>query len=391
MPFASTKTARRFGDLAILESHTPDSAQILRSLAKVNQDILYICEISEQGSLYGGYELAAYLGYTPREISRMTDTGVLGLVHPDDQLKLDTRMACFASDEIVETQYRLRHAGGDWRWFYSRETVIERYDDGSPWQILGAARDITRLRRAVELVPENKKLASALRRERELTQLKNDFMTVVSHELRTPLTVIMSSSEMLDRYFDQLSPARRKQCLDLIRAQIQDMRDLLDTMALFARFQKCAPQPVDLQHFCRNIAEEFSLPARGKAVSIQLAMEGDLNRVEVDPNLVYHITANLLSNAVKYSPAGGEVLFLVWRSGGDVFLQISDRGIGIPADELDHIFQTFHRADNVGSVGGKGLGLKIVRDYVALHGGMVKVESVEGQGSTFTVRLPAGG
>lgn len=391
MPFATAKTAKRFGDLPTLKQHPPDSVRLLRSIAKVHQDILYICEVSEQGSFYGSYELAAYLGYSAHDIEKLGDIGILAVVHPDDWAKLSARLPCFAGDDIVETQYRMRHAGGDWRWFYSREMVIDRYADGSPSQILGIARDITRLRRAIELVPENKKLASALQQERELTQLKNDFLTTVSHELRTPLTVIMSSSDMLDRYFDQLSAVRRKQCLDLIRMQIQDMRDLLDTMALFTRFQKCDPQPVDLQRFCQNILEEFMSPARNNDVNIQLAMEGDLTRVAVDINLVYHILANLLSNAVKYSPPGSEVLFLVWRSGGDVFFQVSDRGIGIPADSIEHIFETFHRASNVGTTVGKGLGLKIVRDYVALHGGMVKVESVEGQGSTFTVRLPIGG
>ncbi|MBI5671043.1 MAG: PAS domain-containing sensor histidine kinase [Chloroflexi bacterium] len=391
MPFASAKTAKRFGDLPTLRQHPPDSVRLLRSIARVHQDILYICEISEQGTFYGSYELAAYLGYSPLDIHNMGENGVLTVVHPDDQAKLTVRLAGFDSDEIVETQYRMRHSGGDWRWFYSRETVVERYADGSPRQILGVARDITRLRRAVELVPENKKLASALQQERELTRLKNDFMTTVSHELRTPLTVIMSSSEMLDRYFDQLSPVRRKQCLDLIRAQIQDMRDLLDTMALFTRYQQCEPQSVDLQHLCQNLVEEYLSPSRNHGVRIQLTAEGDLSCLLLDPNLVYHILANLLSNAIKYSLPEGEVLFLVWRSGADVFFQISDQGIGIPEDDLNHIFDTFYRADNVGTSVGKGLGLKIVRDYVALHGGDVVVESIEGQGSTFTVRLPAGG
>jgi signal transduction histidine kinase len=104
--------------------------------------------------------------------------------------------------------------------------------------------------------------------------------------------------------------------------------------------------------------------------------------------LLRHIFSNLLSNALKYSPQGGRVLFRVTADEEGVLLEVSDQGIGIPEDELGHLFESFHRASNVGSIPGTGLGLAIVRNAVDMHGGSLTVRSQAGAGSCFTVRLP---
>jgi signal transduction histidine kinase len=110
-----------------------------------------------------------------------------------------------------------------------------------------------------------------------------------------------------------------------------------------------------------------------------------------DENLLRHIFSNLLSNAFKYSPQGQEVLFHVREEGGGVVFDVIDQGIGIPASEIAHLFESFHRASNVGNIPGTGLGLSIVKKSVELHGGTIEVTSQAGDapdhGTHFVVRL----
>ena len=108
-----------------------------------------------------------------------------------------------------------------------------------------------------------------------------------------------------------------------------------------------------------------------------------------DEKLLRHIFGNLLSNAIKYSPQGGRVVFEVRREEGATVFRVADQGIGIPPDEIAHLFESFHRASNVGSIPGTGLGLAIVKNAVEVHGGHIAVESRLGAGTTFTVRLPS--
>jgi signal transduction histidine kinase len=115
---------------------------------------------------------------------------------------------------------------------------------------------------------------------------------------------------------------------------------------------------------------------------------GDCEPALMDQSLVFEIVTNLLSNAVKYSPDGGTIHFHVWCSQDTAFLKIQDQGIGIPEEDQKYVFESFHRASNVDTIRGAGLGLSIVRHAVNLHGGTIQLESVEGAGSTFTIALP---
>ncbi|NBX21089.1 MAG: ATP-binding protein, partial [Betaproteobacteria bacterium] len=124
---------------------------------------------------------------------------------------------------------------------------------------------------------------------------------------------------------------------------------------------------------------------------IQMAMElpQDTDVYLVDEVLIRNIVGNLLSNAIKYSPHGGQVTLRVTPRPGELVITVSDQGIGIPLADQPQLFESFHRASNVGNISGTGLGLAIVRDAVQCHGGSISLESTPGQGSTFTVVLTA--
>ena len=117
-------------------------------------------------------------------------------------------------------------------------------------------------------------------------------------------------------------------------------------------------------------------------------MEEEKEQPLMDEKLLRHILTNLLSNAVKYSPQGGNVYFNLSSHNGEAIFQIKDEGIGIPPADLKQLFQSFHRAKNVGKIPGTGLGLAIVKQCVDLHAGTIDVSSEVGVGTTFTVKIP---
>lgn len=234
-------------------------------------------------------------------------------------------------------------------------------------------------------------LLRALAREKELGQLKTNFVSMVSHEFRTPLGVILSSAEILDAYLEKLEPTERRQHLDSIRKNTRRMADLMEEVLLLgmvdAGKMDFKPALLDLQVFCRRIVEEVTAATEAKCpVRLTLA-EGCADGFG-DERLLRHIYGNLLSNAVKYSSHGRPVEFALTRQGTDCLAVIRDYGRGIPPEDLNWLFNAFHRASNARDLPGTGLGLTIVKRCVELHDGWVGVASRLGEGTTVTVRLP---
>jgi signal transduction histidine kinase len=257
---------------------------------------------------------------------------------------------------------------------------------------------LRRHRRLIEDFSRTEALALSreqeLRIEREVGQLKSSFVSMVSHEFRTPLGITMSAVELLRNYRDRLLPAKQNELLDDIHDSTRHMSDLMEQVLLLGRVEAgklgCKPAPVDLPALVEKLADETASATRLKC-PVHVRPEGELGGARADESLVRHILGNLVANAVKYSPAGTPVELGVRRDGDSAVFRISDRGIGIPAAELPQLFQAFSRASNVGDIPGSGLGLVIVKRCVDLHGGAITVESRPGEGSAFTVRLPAFG
>jgi signal transduction histidine kinase len=229
-----------------------------------------------------------------------------------------------------------------------------------------------------------------LARERELSELKSEFVSLVSHEFRTPLEIIMSSIDNLARYHDRLVPEKRQQLLKTVNKAVRRMSGMMEEVLVLGRLETDRmtfhSAPFDLRSFCQRVCDEIE-SAMGRQSRIHLDLNGTPEMAEGDEGLLRHIFTNLLSNAVKYSPPDGPVDFVVRREGGDAVCRIIDRGCGIPEADQKRVFQAFHRGSNVGQVPGTGLGLLIVQRCVQLHGGEIEFTSSPGQGTTFTVRL----
>lgn len=264
-------------------------------------------------------------------------------------------------------------------------------DEGKLIGIVSVNRDITDLMKAQQEQQAAEQMRLELEKQTELVKMKEDFISIVSHEFRTPLSVIVSSSDLIQNYLDRMPRERQMKHLEVIQDQAKFMTALLDDVLTInkARAGKLDFNPVmvDLTTFCQETLERIQAVDNGKHQFI-FEHEGDLAHVRLDVKLLQHILVNLLSNAVKYSPDGGEVRLQVAREQDAIVLQVSDQGIGIPAETLPHLYEPFHRAKNTGDIGGTGLGLAIVKESVDFHKGTISYDSEVGIGTTVTVRLP---
>jgi signal transduction histidine kinase len=214
---------------------------------------------------------------------------------------------------------------------------------------------------------------------------------MTSHEFRTPLSVIMSSSEMLEAYAARWPKQKKAEHFARIRSAALGMTRMLDAILMIGRSDagllKFNPRPLEIGRFCGDVLSAIG-DATGQRQRVVYRGPADGERVIADEILLRHVLENLLGNALKYSGSDSPVELDVTRENGELILRVHDRGIGISEDDQRHLFESFHRGTNVGSVSGTGLGLAIVRGATELHGGSVSVHSEVGVGTSFTVRIP---
>jgi signal transduction histidine kinase len=222
-------------------------------------------------------------------------------------------------------------------------------------------------------------------------QRRSEFVSMMSHDFRNPLCTILLSTELLKNSDQKLTPAQKKSIFQRIKAAGNNMVQLLDEIILVGKADldqlKCVPAPLNLVNFCEQLVENIQ-ESTGNENRIVLAIKGDISHTLWDEHLLRHILSNLLTNAVKYSPNGGRVHLTIIAEEHQVKFQVQDQGIGIPSPDQKRLFQAFQRASNVGEIEGTGLGLAIVQRCVEACQGSVLVESVPGEGTTFTVILP---
>ncbi|AUD07574.1 histidine kinase [Spirosoma pollinicola] len=270
------------------------------------------------------------------------------------------------------------------------------------WRIKGIqARQVTlqnqvneQIRQTTQQKQTELVLQQSLEREKELNQLKSQFVATASHEFRTPLTTISSSAHLISMYLAKpqhiATPAIEKH-LKVIARQVKNVDELLTDLLTMGTIEagKVTSQPrwVDISGLCQQvIASHFSHQRDGRVV--QLSVQGVAYTTFLDEKLLGHTLINLLSNAFKYSQSDPHLVLCYTTEA--VMIQVIDWGIGIPASDLSSLFQTFFRAGNTEGIQGTGLGLVIAQQYVALQGGTLTVQSEEGIGSTFTIVLPNG-
>ncbi len=227
---------------------------------------------------------------------------------------------------------------------------------------------------------------------RRLEKTKSDYVSIVSHEIRTPLTSIQGFSEILAT--KDMEPEKREEFYRIILTESERLSRLITNLLNLSRIEAGLELNRELVNVPELVLEEVEF-FRAQTEIHQLSYSGsrDIPAVYADPERLRQVVKNLLSNAIKYSPEGGPVEVKTELEGKYVTISVSDRGIGIPPEELPRVFERFRRAEREEVVGisGTGLGLTIVKHLVELHGGKITVQSEPGRGSTFTVYLPLRG
>jgi signal transduction histidine kinase len=243
-------------------------------------------------------------------------------------------------------------------------------------------RDHSHRRMLRQMVDEHQRLTDADR-------VRADVVASITHELKTPLTSLLGYASILRKRADSLSPQQRDEYIGVLEQQGQRILHLIEDLLQSARME-AAPgrlqrSPLDLASLARAVGNEMSI-ARARPVEIDvhdedLGLFGDRSAME-------HVLTNLVDNAMKYSDDGSVIRIGMAESDAEVVLSVSDSGVGIASEDLPHIFERFRQASNARGHSSVGLGLYIVSNLVAAHGGRVWAESEHGKGTTVFVALP---
>jgi len=227
---------------------------------------------------------------------------------------------------------------------------------------------------------------------KEMEQLRTDMILTASHELRNPINLTSSALELLEQNLEAPSTLQRE-ALDLAKLGIERASTLISDLLDLERIERRAgmrPGRCDCALLLSSLGSEFRLWAQNYDKAVQMRVPDTPLLVWGDEHLLQRVVSNLVDNALKYTPPGGCITVDACAKAGQVILTVSDTGPGIPLEAQPHVFERFYRqSDQPDSVEGTGLGLTIVKSIVEQHGGRVWVTSQPGQGSTFTVSLPA--
>ncbi len=267
-----------------------------------------------------------------------------------------------------------------------------RDDRGEIIGTFGISRDVTAQVQAENaLTRQAWQLSTQNERLRELDGLKDDFLGLVSHELRTPLTSIIGYARLLRD--ERTSNLNTDQFAEVIQKNAQRLLRLVEDLLFLSQNQPgevaVELRSADLADIAASAVEEMRPEAQRKHIDLAFSAT-DVPRIAVDLARIAQLLGNLISNAVKFTPDGGKVEVSLGMDGEQAVLAVADTGVGIPAADRERIFERFFRTEIAERevIPGTGLGLAIAKDIVEAHHGTIAVDSNEGHGSTFTIRLP---
>ncbi len=411
-------TDRYRADLALRESEAK-----FRRIVETAHEGVWVVDAAHKTTLVNRH-MAEMLGYAPQEmLGRSPDRFMPEEELADHSQRVERQRG--GDTDVYERCYRRKD--GSRIWVLTSASPL--YDaSGNYLGALGMHTDITARKRIEKELAEQRQhleteveartrdlqlqameLAEANIRLSELDRLKSAFLSTVSHELRTPLTSILGFAKLIGREFaDQFLPlAQGNQALENKGRRIRDnlavvyneaerltrlINDVLDLNKIESGNMQWRDSLIEPVPLLRKTAQGLlSLLEQRPELTFSLELDEDIPALHLDPDQLVQIVQNLLNNAIKFTPAG-RVRLAARRDGEAMLLAVEDTGIGIPAEQLESIFDKFHQValgDTVtNAVKGTGLGLAICRQIVRHYGGRIWVESEPGRGSTFFVRLP---
>ncbi len=240
------------------------------------------------------------------------------------------------------------------------------------------------------LMEQTAMLEEKLAQEQRLALLQRNFVSMASHEFRTPLSIIDGHAQRLVKLKDRLGAEEIQERAGKVRAAVLRLTHLIENLLNSSRVidggLSFHTEGIDLSKLLREVCQLHREVAPGLQID---ELFGDLPlQIVGDQRLLFQMFSNLLSNAVKYSSAGSVIEVGAEQDGGAVLVAVRDHGIGIPAKDIGQVFERYYRGSNVSGIVGTGVGLYLAKMVVEAHGGEIVVDSQEGEGSKFTVRLP---
>lgn len=342
----------------------------------------------ETGKITWSDEMYRIYGVSPDTFEH-TSEAFIELIHPDDRAAMLRWIeAIYSGKKEPELDFRILLTDGAVRFIRCSGEALFDKNNNKPVRAIGAAQDITDIKKAEMMQVENEQLALA-------SKTKSEFLANMSHELRTPLNSIIGFSELLKQNTNGELNEKHSHFVDNIHTSgkflLNLINDILDLSKVEAGKLELVIEKISVP---RVIDETLSL-IKEKAANHNLLLKKELNPsitvMEADQQRVKQVIFNMLSNALKFSkPEGGTITITVKKEGEMARFSVSDTGIGIKEEDMDKLFRTFEQLDSgiTKKYGGSGLGLAISRRLVELHGGKIWVESSYGVGTTFYFTLP---
>ncbi|MDZ8183350.1 MAG: PAS domain S-box protein [Nostoc sp. ChiSLP02] len=359
------------------------SQQQLQYLVSFSPAVIYTCKIyGDFGITFISENVTTVTGYQARRFVENSNFWATH-IHPEDINPVFAQLSKILEHEQYTIEYRFLHQDGTYRWIYDQGKLV-RDRTGNPIEIVGYLVDITE-RKQLE-----QELRIALEKEKQLSELKSRFVSMTSHEFRTPLSTILSSCELLEHYRHKWTQEKQLTHLHRIQTAVKRMTEMLNDVLVIGKAGtgkfEYKPTSFDLVKYCQKLVEEIQMNLNNQRL-ISFISQYESIPCCMDAQLLAHILNNLLSNAIKYSADDSIVKFSLSCKNGQAVFEIQDWGIGIPEEDLPFLFESFHRARNVGNILGTGLGMTIVKKCLELHQGEIFVKSTVSLGTKFTVKI----
>ncbi|AEI50804.1 PAS domain-containing sensor histidine kinase [Runella slithyformis] len=364
-----------------------ESEQRFRDIAENVDEVFWIRDLNSPRFQYINSTYERITGKTLQSLYE-NPMSFLDFVLKEDQQTIAELFQANA-EEDTEMGFRVINKEGQLRWFMGRIFVIKD-GRGVIRKRIGLARDVTPQKEKEQLLIE------MLEKEKELNKMKSQFVSFVSHEFRTPLTTIQSSAELIEHYLFNnqadsgiVNATKIKHHIEVIHTKIAMITELLtDTLTLNqieAGKITFDPKPLNPVECIQNMLSEFFSDRPDRRI-VRMEITGTPVPVYLDGKLINRALINVLTNAFKFSNHDIELRLSFEKR--QMKIEVLDRGIGIPEEDIPKLFSTFFRASNAGKVPGTGLGLQITKHLIDLHRGKIGLTSQLGRGTSVSIFIP---
>jgi PAS domain S-box-containing protein len=346
-----------------------------------------ICIFNKEGVIkYISPSFFEITGYLSQDI---TNKNIFEFIHPKDAEQISNSITELQKKKTKEgfyNNFRIRYANGAYKWIELNSNVFkdEFYAEEL---IVASAREINQ-RKKTEL-----EMIGTLKKQKELNELKSQFVQMTSHEFRNPLAIIKSSVELMEYYLQpnkEVDKSVFEKHTGNIKKEVDRLAYLMNEILTYGKIEndaiKLKPMPVQLSTFIQGIiTRNLDKIFLGREILLELSENERI--VNIDPILMEHIIDNLITNALKYSEGKKDPIITINYHKTYFELIVKDFGIGISPKDMIKLFTPFHRGSNVNLIKGTGMGLAIARKFIELHKGSIKCESTIGSGTRFIVKM----